>query len=245
MKADPADQRALLDLAEVDAGVSRATHRRSHSPEAARVAELVEALREYRDQTVAAQIAAEDLAREVRRLENDIAVLDTRLSKDSALLNGGTLTGKALTEIEHEIAGLHRRRGVAEDELLEVMERQEATAAEELRCGALVTHTEEEIEKADADAATAMSEIDVTADAARARRDELRGQIDDALLAVYDKQVAQGRIGAGLLRQARCGACRMEIDRGTLSRYGQAPADEVLRCDECGAIIVRTHESGV
>ncbi len=245
MKADPADQRLLLELAERDGEVLRLIHRRSHAPEMAELADLDVAMQGYRDETVSAQIAAEDLDREVRRLENEIAVLNTRESKDSQLLNGGTMAGKALVELEHELAGLSRRRGVLEDELLEVMERQEATAAQELRSAALVSHTETQIADATAKVDAVITEIDAAAAVAVANRDEIRSGVDPALLTIYDKQVALGKTGAGLLRQARCGACRMEIDRGTLSRIGKADPDEVVRCDECGAVLVRTHESGV
>ncbi|NED62422.1 hypothetical protein G3I15_16010, partial [Streptomyces sp. SID10244] len=43
----------------------------------------------------------------------------------------------------------------------------------------------------------------------------------------------------------RCGACRMELDRGTIASIGAKPADEVVRCEECGAVLVRTAESGI
>ncbi|GAA2070495.1 zinc ribbon domain-containing protein [Williamsia deligens] len=245
MRADPAAQRALLELADADAEVARAAHRRSHAPEVAAVDELVEALRVHRDAAVAAQIASEDLDREVRRIENEIAVLTTRESKDTALRDSGTLQGKALVEIGHELTGLARRRGLLEEEQLEVMEQQEATAAEELRSGALVTHTEEQLAQARERADAVVGDIDVQVASAARQRDGIRERVEPALLAIYDGQAARGRVGAGLLRQARCGACRMEIDRGTLARYAKADADEVLRCEECGAVIVRTHESGV
>jgi uncharacterized protein len=52
-------------------------------------------------------------------------------------------------------------------------------------------------------------------------------------------------IGAALLRARRCGACRIELDRSAISRIAGSPADEVVTCDECGAIMVRTPESGL
>jgi predicted nucleic acid-binding Zn-ribbon protein len=40
----------------------------------------------------------------------------------------------------------------------------------------------------------------------------------------------------------RCGACRIELDRGELARIAAAADDEVRRCEECGAILLRTKE---
>ena len=50
---------------------------------------------------------------------------------------------------------------------------------------------------------------------------------------------------AALLRARRCGGCRMEIDRAEIERIASAPPEEVVHCEECGAILVRTHESGL
>ena len=67
----------------------------------------------------------------------------------------------------------------------------------------------------------------------------------DDLLGVYEKLRSQGKVGAGLLRARRCGACRMELDPRTLAGIAAAADDAVLRCEECGAILVRTNESGL
>ena len=37
----------------------------------------------------------------------------------------------------------------------------------------------------------------------------------------------------------------MSIDASELSRIRSAPADEVIRCEECQRILVRTDESGL
>jgi uncharacterized protein len=48
-----------------------------------------------------------------------------------------------------------------------------------------------------------------------------------------------------MLRQRRCEACRIELSGTEVSRFRTAAADEVLRCDNCRAILVRTAESGL
>ena len=73
----------------------------------------------------------------------------------------------------------------------------------------------------------------------QSRRGELAAALDGELLDLYDRQRAAGAIGAGELQAGRCGACRIELDRGELGRISAAPEDEVLRCPECRAILVR------
>ncbi|MCL6646407.1 MAG: hypothetical protein K6U88_15860, partial [Dehalococcoidia bacterium] len=65
------------------------------------------------------------------------------------------------------------------------------------------------------------------------------------LIAVYEKQRSQNGVGAALLQSRRCGACRIELDRGEISRITATAPDVVVRCSECGAILVRTKESGL
>ena len=76
------------------------------------------------------------------------------------------------------------------------------------------------------------------------RRDELTSSIAADLVGMYERQRGHGGPGAGLLQGRRCGACRIEIDRGEMSRISAAPIDDVLRCPECGAILLRVEDFG-
>ena len=49
------------------------------------------------------------------------------------------------------------------------------------------------------------------------------------------------RLGAAVLRGRRCEGCRLELNPLDLrAHHGQAPTDEVVRCEECRRILVRT-----
>ena len=50
---------------------------------------------------------------------------------------------------------------------------------------------------------------------------------------------------AAELRQRRCTGCRLELNGADLRDIAAAPEDEVLRCPDCGRILVRTPESGL
>ncbi|MGN6610349.1 MAG: zinc ribbon domain-containing protein, partial [Angustibacter sp.] len=58
-------------------------------------------------------------------------------------------------------------------------------------------------------------------------------------------RASSGGLGAAALRQRRCGGCQLELNNVDMNRIKAAPADEVLRCEECGRILVRTGESGL
>jgi hypothetical protein len=77
------------------------------------------------------------------------------------------------------------------------------------------------------------------------RRTEVTAALDGALLDLYERQRKASGIGAGRLLGHRCGACRIELDRGEVARISAAAEDEVLRCSECRAILLRVDRIGV
>jgi len=245
VKADAAVQRRLLDLAEVDAELSRVNHRRRTLPELAEITGAEQTAQAKRDALVAVETSLGDLDREVRRQETEIDQVRAREDRDRKLLADGNVNAKQLTDLEHELATLQRRQGVLEDDLLELMERREAVDGN-------TNHARVELEKAQAalsDAQgrrdTALADLDSTEARRDAEREIMVKQFPADLLALYERVRAQRGIGAGLLRGRRCGACRIEIDRTTMSSIKAAAADDVVTCDECGAILVRTAESGL
>ena len=65
------------------------------------------------------------------------------------------------------------------------------------------------------------------------------------LLALYDKIRVSSGVGAAMLRRGRCEGCHLSLNTVDLRAIRDAPADEVLRCEECRRILVRTDESGL
>lgn len=245
MKADPAVQRRLLELAEVDAELSRVEHRRRVLPELAEIATAELSVRQKRDAQVAIQTTLTDLDREAKRQEKEIDAVRAREDRDRDLLANGSVSPKQLTDLEHELATLQRRQSALEDDLLELMERREAVELDGQRASAELAKAEEGLADAQRRRDEALADLETTQVRRDAERARLIGQFPEPLLRLYDRVRASKGIGASLLRARRCGACRLELDRSSLSRISAAPADDVITCDECGAILVRTAESGL
>ncbi|MEU8231095.1 C4-type zinc ribbon domain-containing protein [Actinoplanes sp. NPDC048967] len=244
MKAAPQDQRRLLDLQAVDIALAQLAHRRKSLPELAEIATISRELSALEDERVRAQVAVDDLDRDIARFEKDIEQVRTRKDRDQARLNAGG----ALREIEglqHELATLNRRQSELEDAELELMEQRE-TAEQALN-----------------DVKKKLAEASERRAAAEARRDEVTAEITKEqefktqargplaadlpadLVTLYDKIRADSGLGAALVRSGRCGGCRIELYGADLARVKSAPADEVVRCEECRRIMVRTAESGL
>jgi predicted nucleic acid-binding Zn-ribbon protein len=86
---------------------------------------------------------------------------------------------------------------------------------------------------------------DATARHEKARADAAAG-IPAPLLSLYDRIRQQtGTTGAALLQARQCQGCRIELFGKELAVVRAADPNEVVRCENCGRILVRTAESGL
>lgn len=245
MKADVAQQHLLLQLAELDAELSRLTHRTTHLPEQQRYDQLTADQQAASDRLAVVAIALEDVDAQVSKLESEVDAVRQREDRDRGLLNSGAISdSKQLEELQHELGTLERRQASLEDSLLEVMERREELDADRAVEQSAIDGMEADLSAAGQARDEALAEIEQTRIDRVGRRAELASSVDSALLALYERQRGSAGIGAGRLEGRRCGACRIELDRGELARIAATADDEVVRCSECQAILVRTNASG-
>lgn len=244
MKAPPEAQRRLLDLQAIDTALTQLAHRRRTLPELAEIDKIGREISAMEDERVRAQVAVDDLDRDIARLERDIDQVRTRKDRDKARLD----SGGALREIEglqHELASLNRRQTELEDAELELMEKREA--ADQTLDGVRTRIAEAADRRAAAERRRddAYAEIDKDREFKASARGPLAADLPADLVTLYDKIRADSGLGAALVRAGRCGGCRIEFYGADLARVRNAPADEVLRCEECRRIMVRTPESGL
>jgi uncharacterized protein len=245
MKAEPAVQRRLLDLAEVDAELSRLAHRRRTLPEIAELTGAEAAVRSARDKLVEVETSAGDLDRDIRRIERDVEAVRARTARDHQLLAGAGIAAKQAADLQHELETLQRRQGVLEDEQLEIMEQREAVEMDVEHSRGEVAAAEKLVVEITERRDSALADIDAAEGGRRRDREKAAAAIPAELLAAYDKRRESHGVGAALLQSRRCQACRLELDRTAISELKAAPDDEVVRCEECGVILVRTPESGL
>lgn len=246
VKASPQTQLRLLDLASLDAELGRLDHRRRSLPEVAEVETIDARDAELRDAIVAAQTSEKDLAREQAKAEADVDQVRTRAARDRERLDAGQVSSpRELESLQSEIASLLRRQAELEDVALEVMERREAAekdgeALSAERAG-LAARRETVAARRDA----LLAEITEQAQKADGERAAIAAQIPADLMGLYERMRAQHGVGAAALRGGRCEGCHLTLNTVDLNRIRAAPEDEVLRCEECRRILVRTPESGL
>ncbi|MGN6599346.1 MAG: zinc ribbon domain-containing protein [Actinomycetes bacterium] len=247
MKAAPHDQLRLLDLQSLDTRLDQLAHRRRALPEHAQVDALTSRLAALRDLLVAARTVVSDTEREQGKAETDVAQVRERAARDQQRLDSGAVTSpKELENLQHEIASLQRRQSTLEDVELEVMERLEAAQSRVTELEAEQSDLEAELAQVQARRDAAQADIDDEAATTTSLRTTLAGQIQPDLVTLYEKmRSSSGGVGAAPIKHRQCQGCRLELNPVDLGRFRDAPADEVLRCEECRRILVRTEESGL
>jgi uncharacterized protein len=244
VKAAPEAQRRLLDLQAVDTALAQLAHRRKSLPEIAEIETVAREISALEDERVRAQVAVDDLDRDISRFEKDIEQVRTRKDRDQQRLNAGGAV-REIEGLQHELATLNRRQSELEDGELELMEQREEA---ERTLGEIKNRLAAAGEKRDAAERRrdeTYAEITKEAEFKTSSRAPLAADLPADLVTLYDKIRLESGLGAALVRSGRCGGCRIELYGADLSRVKTAPADEVVRCEECRRIMIRTAESGL
>jgi uncharacterized protein len=247
LKAAASDQQRLLDVQALDTRLDQLAHRRRTLPEHAALAELETELGVLRDQQVEAETEQSDLARELTKAEGDVDQVRARAERDQQRLDAGQVSSpKELESLQHEITTLGNRQGDLEEVVLEIMERLESSQSRSSELAAQQEAALARVAALTASRDTTTGEIDAETEKLQAQRATQAGSLAEDLVALYEKiREQQGGVGAAELRQRRCGGCRLELNNVEINELRDADPDEVMRCDECRRILVRTAESGL
>jgi uncharacterized protein len=246
VKASPEAQLRLLELAELDAELGRLDHRRRTLPENEEADRLEARDTALRDEIASLEAQERDLGREQLKAEGDVEQVRARVERDRARLDAGQVSSpRELENLQSEIASLARRQSDLEEIVLDVMERSEAAQSGR----SSLTAERDQIAGERADVLTrrdaALGEIAEEAGKAQDRRVAVAAGEPADLMALYEKLRVQHGVGAAALRGGRCQGCHLSLNTVDLNHIRAAAPDEVLRCEECRRILVRTPESGL
>ena len=245
MKADQDAQRRLLDLQAIDTALAQLAHKRRTLPEHAELDRLAREISGLDDERVRAQVGVDDIDRDIERLERDIEQVRARADRDRARLDVGTGPARELEALQHELGTLSRRQSELEDAELELMEKRETAQAELDEVSTKLISTREVREATEARRDEQLAEVAKDEEFRQSGRAPLVADLPAELITLYERIRESTGVGAALLRAGRCEGCRLELSGSERARVKGADPDEVIRCEECGRILVRTAESGL
>lgn len=244
---DPWAQRSLLHVQQLDTHLDQIATRLDRLPERSAAMEVMREVEALRLAVVTLTTDVADIELEVSKAEDDVAQVRARADRDQSLLDGGEITdGKQLTELQHEVGTLARRQQELEDVEIEVLERLEARKAE-------LAATREQLAEREAAAAVAVAASEAATGTLNKEREELleeralkSKEIPADLLSLYERiRADNGGVGAAHLQKGRCQGCRIQLSPVAMSAVRKASPAELVRCEECRAILVRDEESGL
>jgi predicted nucleic acid-binding Zn-ribbon protein len=222
-------------------------HQRATLPEIAEIATLQGKRTDVENMARDARIVVDDLSTEQEKVDADVEAVRTRRTRDRDRMDQGLVTNpKDLERMQHELESLERRIGSLEDDELDVMEKLEEAQAELTRLEAMVAETDEQVAALSVTRDEKLVEVDEELARLVADRAPAVDGLPADLLTLYDRLREQkGGVGAAELRARQCSGCRLGLDQSELNRIRGLAADEVVRCEECQRILVRTSESGL
>ena len=240
MQAAPSIQALLVRIAAIDTHTTLTTKRKATLPQHAELAGLNAERIAAAERIVATQARIGDAQADLVRLDAELDTARARLARDQQRMDDGVVNeAKQIAGLETEIAHLRGRIDTLEDDSLEAMQAVEddesalaalvqQKAGIEDRMRALIASRDEDTRAADGEVAELARE-----------RAELVQQVPADLMGVYSKVAGRLGTGAAELVHGRCTGCGLMLDAVALRVATESAPEAVIRCEECGRVLVR------
>ncbi len=238
MKVELPQLEALVELyaKETELKKLRLEHARLSAGEhlAQRHEEILELSQEVSNQ----RARVEEMERESARIAGDLELVERRISKDMERVNQSS-NSKDIQGIQHELDTLAKRKDELETAELELMDSidDERSALEQLLERKRVLETELESAKGNTREQVAILGAQILEGENHVGK--IRAASPADVLAIYDQRALRG-VPIGKLLKSTCGACNMSLTSTALNDLHKVPDDELARCPECTAILVRS-----
>lgn len=244
LKAPPESQALLLELQALDTKLAQLDHRAKSLPELATLTGLLAEAEALRLTLLEQEGLAENVQLELGRIESDVALVESRIARDSERLQASSSV-KDVAALEHELAALRKRLDDLEEIELTVMERLEEQQGAVTSTQQQLTSIRSQIGELEGARDAALATIGTERSTAADDRRVLQTQVPSELLALYEKQRSRYGTGASLLRGGVSQASGVKLLEDELEKIRAAAPDDVLICPSSDAILVRTDESGL
>lgn len=231
----------LLDLQANDTHADQLRHRHETLPERARLVELDRRRSSVEASVIEPRTQRDDLAREQKRIEDEVALVEEKVAHvDQQLYGGGVTSPKEAQALQADLESLKRRQSQLEDQVLELMEQIEpldvSLADSEAELAGLAA------ERAEVAAALAAGEAEVAAELASvaAARDDLVAQVPEALITEYEHlRPSFGGVAVAKLVGATCQGCHLTLAAAEVDEIRRRPPEAIVHCPDCGRLLVR------
>jgi predicted nucleic acid-binding Zn-ribbon protein len=231
----------LLTLQNHDSAADRLRHRRVTLPERAELEARRAAHAELEGRRAEVAERRDTELREERRLDDEVRSLEAKAKAvDTKMYSGTVSSPKELQAMQADIDMLRRHAQELEDEELEVLVRREDLDAEVAALEAALATVVAEMEGLLAAIGRQEQEIDAELATEESARAALAPGLPEGTLRLYEQIRASNRgVGAARLVGMNCQACHLALPATEVDRIRHLPPEALVRCEHCGAILVR------
>jgi hypothetical protein len=239
---DPWAYLRILDIQAFDTALDQIAHKLKNLPEIIEAEKLRAQFEQLKYREVAGITEVADRELDVRKAESDVDQVRMRLEKDSQLLNSGSISdSKQLTELQHEVDSLKRRQNLLEDEEISILQQLEDAQKNLDSIRIELARVTQELQKADELATIRVANIESEREKIASERIAESKSVPEELLKLYEKVRTDNRgIGASRFSTGQCEGCRIQFSNADLNKFKNAADGELLRCEECRAILVKS-----
>lgn len=237
MRANLQDQKSLLALAQLDIELVRNASEKAKLLASTEIQTASSLALSLSDQLIDARNRVGDLELELKRSENDLELVETRIAKDKDRLVS-TSSSKDAQGIEHELTSLSKRKSELEDLELAVMEELDKVRLELETAADVKASAEANLKNLREKLASNVTELDSERARLVASRGKLIATLDPELAGFYQRKADRGS-SVGRLVGRECGACRLSITATNLDEILALAPDEIAECPNCQAYLIR------
>ncbi len=177
----------------------------------------------------------EELKKARHDAEWQVEDVGNKIKDAEGQLYGGKVTNpKELSNLQHEINNLKTRNSELQDKALGTIDATEAAEKSAARVSAEYKTIEEDWKHQQEKLATEIEQLKSELAELKPEREEIAGQVEAPVLALYDKIRRQKKPAVARVEQGICRACRISLSASAIQR---ARSGQPVQCGTCGRIL--------
>lgn len=243
IEASPLEQRKLLNLQDCDTKIQQILHKILALDTDPKIVEVKNLCEMQRKALAVLEIKVSDIEREQRRFELDLEQIVARIVRTKEHLDL-SVSSKDTQGLEKELLSLDKRKLEIEDSLFVFMETLENLAKEAFDLKVNLEKQEQFFLSLDEQRQGQLSVLLEEEKQQKETRFVLASGLDAGLLALYEKvREKNGGVGVAQLLYKRCLGCQLELSPADLDFIKNSSLETIVRCEQCGRILVRVEET--
>jgi predicted nucleic acid-binding Zn-ribbon protein len=227
----------LLELTQTDQELARSRNQIEETKQSKELSQLNVELMAASSAFIDAKNASDAAQTELDKIATDLATVEARIERDKRNLENSS-SAKDAQGLQSELQTLAKRQSDLEDVSLAIMEQLAVAKVAEASAAENRAQIEAQIATVRAAVSAELMKLTSGLNLQAATREQLAGRIPHELLELYAQKSKRG-VPVGRLVTRECGACHMNITASAYTELAATPADQLITCPECSAILVR------